>query len=250
MTFTFKQMRDLYDEFVSPEVEPIDKQYVFRCSTHGAVVDPLIIDDIYITCPSCGECEMRPCYTPSPVFNMESNHYYFPKNTGAYKRVAYFDTLIAKLCGHNYIHMDRYTKKKIQEQIPDIKDFNIPALKSILKYLELTKYYKCCYSLMDALGGNKENKATVSPNECDALKYLFRQLQTPYEKYKVTNRCNFMSYSFVLQKLFHQIGRTDLCHLLPLPKNIFIVYQNELIWASICDDLEWDNDYVLFETHL
>lgn len=246
-TLTFKQMKELYaqaDAFADDaHIAPKEKRYVFRCSSHGEV-KPIIIDSIYHTCPICYEFEIRDCYVPPPVFTKSENNETFIVKSGAYKRIVYFDTLINKLCGHNYIYMDGETRKKIKENIHDV---NMASLKAILKDMKLTKYYKCSNALLDSLGGNKkDNIATISQNECNMLKYLFRQIQASYEKYKDANRCNFMSYSFVLQKLFYQIGRADLCHLLPLPKNIFIIYQDELIWASISDELGWDDDFVLF----
>ena len=240
------ELADLADELFGnrPKEKKPRKSSIFDnfiCSNCGKI-DPIMIDDVYIVCPKCGETLIDEAYVPSYV---QKNEFY-NKRQCAYKRIAYFDTLLTRLRGRHCFKIDEETKEAIKEKMGKMKK-TINNLKKVLKEMKMTKFYKCCYALLLMLFGN-ETRIEISITECEIMKDLFRTIQMPYEKYKTNTRCNFMSYAFILKKLFHHhhIGRDDLGCLIALPKNKFLIYKHELIWADISDELGWENDKWLF----
>lgn len=231
-------INDILEQFRPPLVRAFSKNYFF-CNNCQTVVDPVRVQEIYNVCPQCGECEINNVYVPTYAPKNE----FYRKHGQAYKRIAYFEALLTRVQAHHCFVIDRETQDIIKAKMNG--DRSVQNLKKILKEMQMTKFYKCCYALMRILW-NQNQQTPLSFKECDQLKGLFRQIQMPYEKYKIETRMNFMSYAFVIQKLFHLIGRDDLLGMLSLPKNIYLIYQHELIWAAIADELGWLNDKCFF----
>lgn len=246
----FKYFHKLRDELLNGSCE--DAQVVnddmdnhFVCSQCGPV-SQAIIDTIYIICPNCGECEMKYMYISSSYVGFKEAIRNRNRMTSAYKRTAYFESLLSRIQAHHCLIISHETMNTIKDKMMmNGEKYSNIRLKSILKEMKLTKFYKYSYALLSLLSKDYQ-KASLSYNECEQLKYLFRCIQMPYDKYKVVNRCNFMSYPFVLQKLFYQINRPDLCCMVSLPKNLELIYQNEIIWANIADELGWTNEELFF----
>lgn len=236
----FKQYEYLFQK------DDIPIQQGFVCSNCGPDVKPIIADDVYIVCPRCGEFEMRDVYTQGYALNPKNNAVgnFYLKRQCVYKRIVYFDILLNRLQGHGSFKVDKDTRQQIKERMNG--EGNMADLKKVLKEMKLTKFYKCNFALLEILFNSI--KAKISPYESNQLKQMFIDLQMPYEKYKTDDRYNFMCYTFVLKKLFHLLtpARDDLGSLLSLPKNIYLIYQHELIWANIADALGWANDFLFF----
>lgn len=234
---------ELVDDLIHPErpsLPRIPSRPYFFCSNCQDVIDPIIVDKVYSCCPTCGETQFDPLSIPDYI----SKNEYYIRYQSVYKRIAYFDACIEKIQGCRYFAISDETREAIINKMGEGR--SIIDLRKALKALKLTKFYKCCYALLKLLfdGNNMRNQLTLT--ECVMLKDKFNQIQMPYDKYKVKSRRNFMSYPFVIRKLLHQIQRDDLLSMLSIPKNKFLIYQNELIWASIADELGWVNDKFFF----
>ena len=71
------------------------------------------------------------------------------------------------------------------------------------------------------------------------LKVLFKKIEKSFNKVCPSNRNNFLSYSYVLNKIFQLHGKTDMAEYFPLLKSREkLKYQDE-IWKKICEDLGW-----------
>ncbi len=222
-----------------PQLHRTLSKFYFFCDNCCKIVEPILIDGLYNVCQGCGETVL--------MFNPTSNHAEYHRHRSLYKRIAYFDALLSRIQAHHCLLIDDETRERIKEKMANDAG-SIVNLRRALKELKLTKFYKCGYALLKLLfkPSEQQNQHNLSHQECNRLRDFFRQIQMPYEKFKTDGRRNFMSYAFVLKKLFHLIERDDLGKLLLLPKNIYSIYQHELIWASIADELGWRNDKFFF----
>lgn len=114
----------------------------------------------------------------------------------------------------------------------------MPYTKKILKTLGLTQYYEHTTFIISKLSGVPPK--TISRETEEKIKLMFRQIQTPFEKYCPKTRTNFLSYSYVLHKFFQLLELDDFIQFFPLLKSREKLKQQDVIWAKICHDLHWD----------
>jgi len=69
---------------------------------------------------------------------------------------------------------------------------------------------------------------------------MFQEIQTPWQKTKPKNRSNFFSYSYVLHKFCELLGADEYLPLFPLLKSAEKLYQQDLMWKSVCSELGWE----------
>ena len=74
----------------------------------------------------------------------------------------------------------------------------------------------------------------------DQLIQMFKMIQAPFQKNKPSSRKNFLSYSYVLQKLFELMGRDEFLPYLQLLKSQEKLRQCDNIWKLMCRDLNWE----------
>ena len=79
----------------------------------------------------------------------------------------------------------------------------------------------------------------MPPELEDALKRMFQSIQAPFERHCPPTRKNFLSYSYVLYKLFELLGERSYLPYFPLLKSHEKLYQQDVIWRNICQDLDW-----------
>ena len=68
---------------------------------------------------------------------------------------------------------------------------------------------------------------------------MFKEIQTPFEKHCPKNRKNFLSYSYVIHKFIQLLNMNEYLVYFPLLKSREKLYQQDLIWKNICNDLNW-----------
>ena len=73
----------------------------------------------------------------------------------------------------------------------------------------------------------------------DRLRKLFQQVETTFVECKPDDRKNFLSYSYVLHKLFELLGNDEYLEFFPLLKSRDKLYQQDQMWKRICNKLNW-----------
>jgi len=125
--------------------------------------------------------------------------------------------------------------------ITDPKMFTNSLIQSYLKKLKYNKYYEHIPTIINEFCGLKAPKLT--PELEQQLKIMFDEIQVPFEKYSkivCPLRKNFLNYNYTFFKMCQLLGKDEFLNYFPLLKNRERLYEHDLIWKGICNDLQWE----------
>tara|TARA_B100001094_G_scaffold172061_1_gene166394 strand:- start:7038 stop:8096 length:1059 start_codon:yes stop_codon:yes gene_type:complete len=111
-------------------------------------------------------------------------------------------------------------------------------VKIFLKKLRLNKFYEHSAIITNLLNGTKPKTMDVHLEEM--LRNMFRIIQEPFEKHKPPERSNFLSYGYCLYKFCELLEKDEFLSSFPLLKSREKLYQQDLIWKRICQELNWE----------
>ena len=123
-------------------------------------------------------------------------------------------------------------------KIKNLKEITHAKVRGILKKIRLNKYYEHVPYITNILNGITPLRMTQVLEE--RLRQMFKDIQAPFDKHCPKNRKNFLSYSYVLYKFCELLGEDDYLPCFPLLKSKEKLYQQDLIWKEICDELRWE----------
>ncbi len=160
----------------------------------------------------------------------------------AYKRINHFKEWITSISASegsgppdSVIIELLYELKK--DRIENREEVTEERIKMYLKKLKYSKLYDNIPAIMYKLCGTEPPK--ISRELQEKLIKMFEEIQIPFEKYQPESRKNFLSYSYTLHKMCQLLGQTQLLGKLHLLKSREKLYQQDLIWKGICNDLKW-----------
>jgi predicted RNA-binding Zn-ribbon protein involved in translation (DUF1610 family) len=121
-------------------------------------------------------------------------------------------------------------------------------IKKILKKYRLNLFYEHNYLIFSHVTNTPP--PSLTRDEEDEIKNMFRRTEKPFKKYKPGDRANYLNYSYVLHKLFLIIGTTSNSQAtkermknnskyFSLLKSRDKLRIQDLIWKNICKDLNW-----------
>lgn len=126
--------------------------------------------------------------------------------------------------------------KKIK--IKSLEEITHARVRSLLKKLKLNRYYEHVPYITNILSGIKPPKM---PQELEErLRIMFKDIQKPFDDNCPSDRKNFLSYSYVLYKFCELLSEDSYLKYFPLLKSKEKLYQQDVIWKSICQDLRWE----------
>ena len=222
---------------------PLNKSKQHICSNCKSVDFLIDYRQSCEICSNCGKTEellILPSLTNS-IYSEENKQ----TNYFEYKRKNHFIECL------NQLQAKENTKipdKIIQDLTIEFKKYNIsdpklltPKLvKCYLKKLNYSKYYEHIPVIINEFCGIAAPKMTVELE--DELKLLFDIIQEPFKKYsEIVNpkRKNFLNYNYILYKMCELLGKTNFLPYFPLLKSREKLYEHDLIWKGICNDLKW-----------
>ena len=127
-------------------------------------------------------------------------------------------------------------KKKIK--IKSLDEVTHARVRGLLKKLKLNKYYEHVPYITNILSGISPPKM---PQELEErLRIMFKDIQKPFDDNCPSERKNFLSYSYVLYKFCELLSEDKYLKYFPLLKSKEKLYQQDLIWNKICNDLQWE----------
>jgi len=121
------------------------------------------------------------------------------------------------------------------------EQFTNSLVQSYLKKLKYNKYYEHIPTIINEFCGLKAPKLTQELEQ--QLKIMFDEIQVPFEKYSKIAcplRKNFLNYNYTFFKMCELLGKDEFLNYFPLLKNRERLYEHDLIWKGICNDLEWE----------
>ena len=125
--------------------------------------------------------------------------------------------------------------------ITNPKLFTPTLVKSYLKKLKYNKYYEHIPTIINKFCGLDAPKLT--PELEQQLKIMFDEIQKPFEKYSkivCPNRKNFLNYNYIFYKMCELLKKDEFLNFFPLLKSREKLYEHDLIWKGICNDLYWE----------
>jgi|SaaInlStandDraft_6_1057023.scaffolds.fasta_scaffold26935_2 hypothetical protein len=112
-----------------------------------------------------------------------------------------------------------------------------PTVRLILKKHKLTAWYEHLQQIYCKVSGNKP---ITLPSEIEeTIINMFQIMQEPFNRHCPTHRSNFLSYSYVLNKIFKILDMHEHSKYFGLLKSKEKLREQDAIWSKICKDLNW-----------
>lgn len=160
----------------------------------------------------------------------------------AYKRVNHFNEWLAQIQGRETTEIpddvyDRILLEIKKQKITNMALVTKKKLREILKKLRINKYFEHCPHILNQLNGIQSPQ--LPPELEDRLRHMFCQIQVPFLKHAPISRKNFLSYSYVLNKMMQLLEQDEYLDSFPLLKSREKLHQQDKIWKSICEEVGW-----------
>ena len=196
-------------------------------------------------CISCGEQYNILIDSDKPNYKeptYESNYF-------AYKRINHFNEWLSQFQAKESTDISSDIIEKIlcelkKERIFNVANISNNKIRDILKKLKLNKFYEHIPYIINKINGKPPPNITKQIEE--KLRYMFKEIQTPFEKHCPKNRKNFLSYSYVIHKFIQLLGMNEYLVYFPLLKSREKLYQQDKIWKCICNELDWYHLLIVF----
>ncbi len=191
------------------------------------------------TCYDCGNTE-KLNLTMAPEWNSYENYDFI--KPFSYKRSNHFKEWINQIQGREGTNISTDIIQLLlaeikKERITDKRLITYQKVKDYLKKLKLNKYYEHIPNIIHKLTGNRQ---LIISNELEnKLIKMFEEIQEPFEKNCPKNRKNFLSYSYTLYKFFQILNMDEYLIYFPLLKSREKLFEQEVIWKGICEELKW-----------
>lgn len=189
-------------------------------------------------CPQCGLEEVtfidsdRPSFKDPPP---DANYF-------AYKRINHFNELLAQFQAKESTHIPKEVfdtiRKELKKERKSVKQLDFDLVKTYLKKhadKHYNQYYDHIFHIINRLNGDKP--LNMTPEMENNLRYLFLQIQKPFDKFCPEERKNFISYNFVFYKFCKLLGYKEFLKYFPLLKSKDKLYEQEKIWQKIMTEI-------------
>ena len=231
------QLMQEYERCINNDFAP--GTHDMGCKCCGSVGTLLVITGEAITlCSHCDACEPIVVETERPP----SKDTVKDSTAFCYKRLNHFNEWLSQIQGKQQTNIpeDVYASILVElkkRQVTNLSDLNASQVKDILKKLRLNKWYEHVNYILNRLNGGVTR--SIHPALEETLRSMFKQIQAPFVKHSPANRKNFLSYSYVLHKFCELLGEDEYLPCFPLLKSRDKLAQQDLVWRSMCGELQW-----------
>ena len=188
----------------------------------------LIQSEGLIVCPHCGREEHilidsdKPSYKDPPP---EAGEF-------TYKRINRFDEWLTQHQAKETTEipqevLDNILLEMKKEGITNLCRLTMEKVRGYLKKLGLNKYYEHIPHIIYCLNGLPTPK--LLPETEEKLRSMFRQIQDIFDIVCPDDRTNFLSYSYLLRKLFELLGEDEHKQYFRLHKSREKIYQHDKV---------------------
>ena len=161
----------------------------------------------------------------------------------SYKRENHFNEWLSQFQAQEMTTIPDEVMEQLRSELKKMKikkleEITHAKIRGLLKKLRLNKYYEHVPYITNILNGIK---APNMPQELEErLRIMFKDIQKPFDDNCPADRKNFLSYSYVLYKFCELLGEDEYLQYFPLLKSKSKLYQQDVIWKNICNDLRWE----------
>ena len=167
----------------------------------------------------------------------------YESNYFAYKRINHFNEWLSQFQAKESTDISSEIIEKIllelkKERILNVANITNGKIREILKKLKLNKFYEHIPYIINKINGKPP--PTITKEMEEKLRFMFKEIQTPFELHCPKNRKNFLSYSYVIHKFIQLLDMDEYLINFPLLKSREKLYQQDKIWKNICKELNWE----------
>ena len=167
----------------------------------------------------------------------------YESNYFAYKRINHFNEWLSQFQAKESTDISSEIIEKIllelkKERILNVANITNNKIREILKKLKLNKFYEHIPYIINKINGKPP--PTITKEMEEKLRFMFKEIQTPFELHCPKNRKNFLSYSYVIHKFIQLLDMDKYLVHFPLLKSREKLYQQDKIWKNICKELNWE----------
>ena len=161
----------------------------------------------------------------------------------SYKRENHFNEWLSQFQAQETTNIPPEVIDQLRTELKKIKikvveEITHARVRSLLKKLKLNKYYEHVPYITNILSGISPPKM---PQELEErLRIMFKDIQKPFDDNCPSERKNFLSYSYVLYKFCELLSEDSYLKYFPLLKSKEKLYQQDVIWKKICEELRWE----------
>ena len=193
-----------------------------------------------LSCAACGHMESilidsdKPSYKDPP---REVSYY-------AYKRINHFNECLAQFQAKQSTEIPDEIFNEILKELKKQRITNYASLKQtkireILKKLGYPRLYEHTAHILNRLNGNSQVVPTMTREQEEKLRFLFREIQPCFQKHIPKYRSNFLSYHYFLYKMCELLELDEFLPSFSLLKNRDKLYDHDRVWQQICKDMGW-----------
>lgn len=194
------------------------------------------------SCDNCGACDKEVFISDRPSY--KETQEYERKVVIDYKRLNYFTEWLNQIQGKEQTDIPEELIVSLlaelkKEKISDTKKLTVSSMKRLLKKIGYSKFYDHIPRIINMLNGVKP----LSMPRCieDKLKFMFNEIQIPWEQCKPSDRNNFFSYPYILYKFFQLLGMNEFLPYVTLLKSREKLYKQDVLWKTIVVILEHES---------
>lgn len=205
-----------------------------ECQTATMQLDGMVV------CPKCGSSQYALISADRPCFKEKQGQETMTSYT--YKRINHFNEWISAFQAKETTVIPAEVLEKIHAELrkckwKDLSTLTAADMRGILKKLKYNKYYEHIPHILCKVSGKQA--PVISREKEEALRSRFEELQEPYQRHCPDSR-NFLSYRFVLRKLFELEGLPQSqSEEFALPRSKKKIDEYNHIWELLCRDLGW-----------
>ena len=227
----------LYDKYMkivyNINTRKIKNSHIPKICYKCKIEKTIHINDGYLICTSCGDSE--PILLETDKVNFKDSN--IELKACAYKRTNHLSEILNQFQAKESTEIDKeiYDRIKNELHIQRIYDYNIldhKIIKKILKKLKLNKYYEHTHHIINNLNGIPP--PTISREQEENIKKMFKDIQKPFTIYRPKKRKNFLNYNYIIHKICELLEYDDFLPHFPLLKSRINLEEQDLVWEKIC----------------
>ena len=236
-----KYMNLINENYINEDIENSEEELDI-CESCG---DEMLLEQNTgtILCMNCGYQEQILIDSDKPSYK---DH---PKEITSfcYKRINHLNECLAQFQGKETTDIPEEIYNEIlveikKERIKNMADITPGKLRLILKKLNRAGYYEHVPYIINQLNGLPP--PVISPEVEEIIRNLFKEIQEPFERHRdeaftLKKRKNFISYSYVVYKLFELLELDDYLDRFQQLKSSSKKYQQDILWKKICEEVKW-----------
>jgi hypothetical protein len=238
-----KSKSKLYNEYM----RSIDKNYIIEINDEDSDVNScskchteMLLNQNagILICPSCGIVE-------NIIINSDKPSYKDPpkeQTSFCYKRINHLNEFLAQFQAKETTEIPDEIYNEIlveikKERIENMAEITPDKMRLILRKIKRNDYYEHIPYIINQLNGLPA--PVIAPEIEEIIRNMFKNIQIPFVKYCPNNRKNFLSYNYVVYKFFELLELDEYLNCFQLLKSRTKLHQQDVIWKSICKELNW-----------